>query len=251
MKRIFAALLAISVCISLAACTLCKPQTTDETPGVQAPPSSPVPDPVPPVISGENKVESVGELLDYPAASVRISRPAVRLENQSAAEIINNYYTLLSAKVKDYVEGDLTPNPMTEEYFTVTAEYTVTYFAENRLSILWEVTTASSLQTPFATAVSAASFDTQTGNLLTFDALFGKNATAVQGKFVQKARNDIGILAEEHYYYENWWDLAETALEPDDFYLSQEGITVFYSREKLGTYTEILLTWESLEGLMA
>lgn len=256
MKRYFAFLLCLSLIFGLYSCSFLKKESDEplqtgiwdagaaQPPREQTPPAqdqSQAPTkPAPAVLPRQE------ELLGDTAVS--ITRPEVQ-GGTAAAEIINQYFTMLSGKVLDYAEGDLSPMPGVT--YSVTAAYELTYATDQVLSFLWTVdTVTSSPEFPESTAVSAATFDGSTGNLLTFSTLFGSHVQTVRNLFAVQARKVIAAQSQNHYYFEAWQTLADTALDTDCFYLTEEGVCVFYPREALGTYTEVTLSYAILANYL-
>jgi len=265
MNRIRAALLALCLLFSLTGCALQSPNTPQPTPEpdpVITPeplpeplpepkpePAPVVPDPVPmpnPVLRVSEKTESAV----LGSTPVTITQPVVELQNTSAAEIIHQYFSMLSGKVRDYAEGDLALQPGIS--CTVTAGHTLTYSSASALSFLWKVETAtSSPELPGSTTVSAVTFDPVTGRLLTFRDVFGDKSGTARDLFIAKARTVIAQRAADHYYFEGWNELAASGLDEACYYLTETGVCLFYPREALGTYTEVPLTWDELSACLA
>lgn len=177
--------------------------------------------------------------------TVSITTPSVELSSTEAAETINQYFQHLAAKVRDYAEGDLTMLPGST--CTVYAGYTLTWVSDTALSFLWTVeTTTTSLELPGTTTVTAVTFDPGTGRILTFHDVFGDRSADVKALFLSRAKTVIAQREENHYYYDAWRTLAAETMDESCFYLTEEGVCLFYPREALGTYTEVLLTWDAL-----
>jgi len=182
--------------------------------------------------------------------TVTITTPTVELPSAEAAENINQYFQLLAGKVRDYAEGDLSIQPGITS--TVHAGYTLTRVSDTVLSFLWTVeTTTTSPELPGNTAVSAVSFDPGTGRILTFRDIFGERAADVKALFLTEAKTIIAQREEHHYYYDGWDSLAAETMDESCFYLTDEGVCLFYPREALGTHTDVLLTWDTLAGYLA
>ena len=247
MKRFAAIILSAVLLISLCGCSLLeKFLTFPEPPAEPTAPAAP-PDVTDSLITPEEiafSVKDETETLSLGTVLVTITRPVVELDNADAAETINQYYLLLAGKVRDYAEGDVAALGVP---YTVTAAYTLSYSSANALSIGWTVNTATETEAPNFSSLSAANFDVKTGKLLTFQSIFGENASAVQELYLEKIRAAVeDSLKNDAYYLDNWADLLRTEFSEERFYLAEDGIVVFYPRESLGTHTEALLGWEEL-----
>lgn len=228
--------------------TGCKPQSqpTPQPPDTPTTPTTPI-TPEPQKFYEVTDLTETYELDD--CISIRITTPVFDLTQDDAEAVINPYYTLLAGKVKDYAEGDLlqqTHFPMLASKYTVTAGYTVTHASANLLSVLWQVDTSSSDETPTQSTRSAATFDMETGNLYPFRDVFSAAPELAREKFVEKARAVIAENLGTAYYFEPWYDLADSALDLDNFYFTPDGVCVFYSRDDLGTATEVCLSYDEL-----
>jgi len=181
---------------------------------------------------------------------VTITTPTIELPSADAAEAINQYFQHLGSKVRDYAEGDLTMQP--GNICTVHAGYTLTWVSDTALSFLWTVeTTTTSTELPGNTTVSSVSFDPGTGRILTFRDLFGDRVSDVKSLFLAQAKTVVAQREESYYYYDEWRSLAAETMDESCFYLTEEGVCMFYPREALGTYTEVLLTWDTLSEFFA
>ena len=153
--------------------------------------------------------------------TVTITTPVADLQNPTAAEIINQYFSLLSGKVRDYAEGDL--SAMNGVTCTVTAEYRNTWTSGTVLSFLWTVdTVTNSPELPGSSTIVSVNFDPTTGRILTFRDLFGDNSAAIRGQFVTRARNLISQQLSNHYYYDDWSELVAITAT----YLPQEMVAL-------------------------
>ncbi len=266
MKRFWALILALCLLAGLIGCAAQHTNIPAETPeaGISEPevPSDhtePTPPQEPPVSSDlidEPLPEPVFSAVDNTVVdqlagnTVTITTPTVELPSADAAESINRYFELLSGKVQDYAEGDLSMQPGVT--CTVIAGHKLTWVSDTALSFLWTVeTTTTSAELPGSTTVSAVSFDPGTGKILTFRDVFGDHAGDAKELFVAQARAVIAQREANYYYFDEWNELAATALDESCFYLAEEGVCVFYPREALGTYTEVLLNWDALSAHLA
>lgn len=253
-------LLAIALCLLfLTACgrqPAAVPEKPQDFPPVQItqpqpqPAPEPEPQPEPQPVPTAAVTEVPAEYMLDDAVKVSITRPVFDLENDEAETIINEYYYLLEGKVRDYAEGDILSQataPVSEgPAFTVTAGYEVLYQVGNVLSVRWTVDTVSAYELPAVRTVSAANFDTNTGNLYTFADVFTADADGARAAFVEQARQIIEAKSAETYYVQQWYELADTSLALENFYFTAEGVCVFYSQDDLGTATEVLLTYDRL-----
>ena len=262
MKKLMALCLSLVLILTEASCALQGtnlPETPPQ-PGIAEPepqppavepepetPSAPAEQPLPePVFSAVDQtvVDQLG------GNTVTVTIPTVELPNSAAAEIINQYFSLLSGKVRDYAEGDLTSVPGV--ICTVTAEYALTRISDTVLSFLWTVdTVTNSPELPGSTTVSAVTFDPGTGRILTFRDLFGGQSGAVRGQFITCAKAVIAQQEANHYYFDGWKELLSTTFDEACFFVKDEGVCVFYPRDAIGTHTEVLLSWDELAGSLA
>lgn len=239
MKKLLVILLAL---LLLAGCT---PQPTVTEPPEPTPPVvevTPEPEPEPAALSYSWQDNPISRQWDN---NVRISMntPVFTGENQAGLDVINEYYDLLSRKVLDYAEGDLAPRP--GESYVVNAEFCVLYAAEDVLSVDWSVFTTEETSGAATGTVRYFNFVPSTGGLITFRDLF-TDADAARGAFVEKARWTIEASPDLALYYDHWYDLADSALDTDRFYYTENGIAVTYSADDLGMTTTVEMSWEEL-----
>jgi len=242
MKKLLAILLLL---LLLTACGPKEPPVLDAPeptpPTVEVTPL-PEPEPEPTALSYTWTDSPMSHSWDH---NVRLSMntPVFTGENQAALDVINEYYDLLSGKVLDYAEGDLSPNA--GESYVVNAEFCVLYAAEDVLSVDWSVFTTEELSGATTGSVKYFNFNPSTGGLITFRDLF-PDADAARTAFVEKARQTIESDPNLHLYYDHWYELADSALDTDRFYYTENGIAVVYSADDLGMTTTAELSWEEL-----
>jgi hypothetical protein len=189
------------------------------------------------------------EDLSLGGVKVTITKPVVTLGSADASDAVNQYFNLLAGKVRDYAEGDVAA--MATDY-AVTATYKLTYESETAVSFAWIVDTHTETEAPNFSSQTTASFDKNTGKLLTFDGIFGANTATAKNLFLQAAKTAVeAALKEDAYYFDQWQGALETEFSKERFYLCQQGIVVFYPRESLGTLTEALVTWDNLAPYLA
>lgn len=246
MKKLLFLLLTL---LFLAACAPQSEPLTDPEPQPPATEVTPDPVPIPEPTALSYTVGETTKNAQYDGLQVNITLPVLTGENQSALDVINNYYTLLAGKVLDYAEGDLVSVPGTSSQ--VVANYDLTYATENTVSILWQITTLTTAESPTEFTQSAGVFDVKTGNLYTFSDVFGESAAAVRKMFVEKLRGSIPMMAESNYFYEHWYDLADSSFDPNNFYLNEEGVFIFYPQDALGTAVDAFLSYGTLAEYLA
>lgn len=243
MKKLLAILLALLLFL-----TACGKTTTDPVP--ETPPEIPVviepvpvEDPDPETLS--YTINSTAVTKTWDTVTATINYPVLFGENLSACTTINNYYELLQGKVLDYVEGDLLSTPGA----TVTTNFDIMCAEDTALSMLWYVWTITDLTQPIKASYSAATFEPATGNLFTFASLFTDPAAA-RAKFVEKARETMEQLQNTHPLYSQWYDLADSALDTDCFYFSEDAVYVFYTPDAVGAYVAVPLSYDELGDLL-
>ena len=235
MKKLLILLLALSV---LAGCTQKPPAEQTPEPPVADVTPEPVPEPQPLSYT----ITETTRTSSWAGVEVEMRVPEFSGENQSALDVLNNYYTLLAGKVMDYAEGDLQPDGATSYY--VTAGYVVSRATENTVSILWQVLTTTSAEILDTNAQSFAVFDAKTGKLLTFSDIFADNADEAKAWFVEETRKFIEDTADTNYFFEQADRLAETAFDPDSVYFDETGVNVYYHRDALGSAVIVAMPYE-------
>ena len=247
MKKLLAILLSLLLLL-----TACTPRPQPITPPEPQPPVTevtpdPEPDPEP-----EPLGYTVGETTknaQYDGLHVNITLPVLTGENQAALDVINHYYELLAGKVLDYAEGDLVAAPGVS--YEVHAGYQLTHASENTVSLLWQVTTVTTAESPAELTQSAAVFDVKTGNLCTFSDIFGENAADARAWFVEHLRSTIPEMAENSYFYDQWYDLVETSFDPDSVHFDAAGVNVFYTQDALGSAVIAAMPYDAAAQFLA
>lgn len=241
----------LALLLLLTACAPKNPPAPDPEPAPPVTEVAPEPEPEP-IPEPEPLSYTVGETaknLEYDGLQVNILLPVLTGENQAALDVINNYYQLLSGKVLDYAEGDLLPQPDLGITYEVNAGYDVTHATENTVSILWQVVTVTSAESPIVATQSAAVFDVKTGNLFTFDDIFGKNAGAAKQWFVEETKTVIANAPNN--YYEHASQLADGAFDPDTLYFDATGVNIFYPRDALGFAVVVVMPYDTAAEYLA
>lgn len=241
MKKLLVILLAL---LFLTACTPKTPTPSPEpTPPVTEVTPTPDPEPIPRSYAWDDSPT----FRQWDNVRVSMVIPVFSGENQAALDIINNYFTLLSGKVLDYAEGDLTPAP--GESIVVNAEYHVYLATERTISAAWSVRTTEETKNSSTGGESHFVFDRATGNLCTFADVFGENGAAVKALAVEKAKEYI-CANPSAYYYPQAEAMTETAFDPDNFFFSEAGVTFSFPADALGVSVYARIPYEELDGLL-
>lgn len=241
MKKLLILLLALLVLVG------CTPKTPTEQP--EPPVTDVTPEPVPEPIALSYTIGETSRTSSWSGVEVEMRIPEFTGENQSAMDVLNQYYALLAGKVMDYAEGDLQPQDNT--FYNVNAGYRVTRATENTVSVLWQVLTTTNAETLNENSQSAAVFHVKTGNLLTFADIFGENAGAAKAWFVEETQKFIQDTADRNYFYEQANFLAETAFDPNSIYFDETGVNVFYHRDALGSAVIVAMPYEIAANYLA
>lgn len=244
MKKLLAILLSLLLLL-----TACTPRPQPITPPEPQPPVTEVtPDPEPEPLG--YTVGQTTKNAQYDGLLVNITLPVLTGENQAALDVINHYYELLAGKVLDYAEGDLIPQQDLGITYEVIANYDLTYATENTVSILWQVTTVTTAESPAVFTRSAAVFDVKTGNLILLTDLFGENTETVRAKVITSWQK---LISEDKngMFYERAHDMAASAFDPDNFFLLPGYIAFFYAPGVLSDEgAEVNWTYEELGDLL-
>lgn len=240
MKKLLVILLAMLMLLSA-----CAPKTPEPQPTPPVTELTPEPEPAPEPTPLSYSWEDAGADRQW-NNRVRLQAviPVFTGENQAALDIINQYFSLLLGKVLDYAEGDLSP-AMGESY-AVNAQYEIPYATENVLSLAWSVSTAEDSKNTLTTTVQYFNFNPSTGNLLTFRDIF-RDTEAARSAFVRKARTQ---MENTPGYYEHISELADSALDVDNFYYTENGLAVYYPADAVGVATAVELSWEELSSYL-
>ena len=275
MKRLLAALLAALLLLTLSACreepapaepsepeTAAPAEPAEETPTepedpAPAEPAEPAEEPEPETPSpdesdgGAPAVEPlVTEGLVEESVSYRIDSPRVSTGDEATDQILNDYYTAADGKVEDLCWGEVYEEALSAHaLYHVESGYAVMRGDASVLSIRREVTVRNLTAGTQQTTLQAETFALPGGGLMTIRDFFTEDPA---GRLVEQVRRQI---SEDPYhdqnYYPQWSELCESAFRPEQFYVTDGAIVVFYQEGDLGPggKTVFEIPWDALRDI--
>lgn len=274
MKRLFAALLAAVLLLTLAACKrdeapetpeepeITEPQEPEETlPSEEDVPDEPAepdetaePDddtPSEPAPEGAAVVEDqVTEGQVEEAISYKITVPKISTGDAAADEILSAYYASAAGKVEDLCWGELYEEALESQgMYHVEAGYTVMRNDGEILSIRRDVTITNLKTDQVEDTMYAETFSLPGGGLMTAQDFFTVDPTDRLVEQVQR------IISENPYHSETydpqWSELCRSAFNKDQFYVTEDYYAVFYRSGDLGPAGQIVfeIPWDSLRDI--
>lgn len=216
------------------------PQIPDEVPEEETkepestvtPEETPEPEPLPPAgqITDYVQEEFIEELV-----SLRAVMPQVELENEGAAQIINEYYLTQADKLSDYAWGEVYEKTLADRNPRhVESTYTIMRNQEDMISIFRTVTTTT-LDGETESSYAAETFHTKTGGLFVAEDFF----TCPEAEFsaLLQERAAAAIAADENLQAlagTGWEQAVRAAFDKTLFYLTQDSYVSFYPAGALG-----------------
>ena len=285
MKRLLAALLAALLLLTLAACqktqdpgpeepdepVIGEPDTPEETPEepedtqepeepdgtTDEPEDTQEPETNPDIPEGGAMVLAAGGD-GYAGEGTQVAYdiyvPKVETGNEQVDQIINDYYANQEKKLLDQAAGELVERAADEgRELTVLSNFNVERNGDGILSIyrnviVREVDTGLEDITAYA-----ETFDLTSGGLMTADAFFDTDEATYTQRLVDCVRRQI---REDPYhdqnYFAQWEDAAQRQFNRDQFYVTEDGYTVFYQQHSLGYEIHCYeIPWSQLADILA
>lgn len=269
MKKIFCAILAISLLFLIAGCTFIKqplpsatPEaSTDPQPETTAPDTSPSQHPMAavsvPSITEEKKASDGTVLFQYTYQNISL----VLQDPEVADKVIVDFLTRVDAtrELADSVSD------MAEQYYTGTSNwvpyvYHVTYsptrIDQGVLSLFGTSIVYSGAFHPDRTCVSA-SYDLVTGDVLTLASIMSAQATT--DDFCGLVLDSLHEMSEGDFLYENYQDAVRQrfmtdASQDQAWYFSQTGLCFYFAPYEIAPYSSgvisVEIPYEKLGGLL-
>lgn len=180
--------------------------------------------------------------------NVEITYPIIELiSNESASNRINNYYEFLVYKFKRYTSTDFRKialesyqhsrtNKYPFMYHEAVMNYTTTYNEACKLSTYFD-------QYQYTggahgnTTRSSVNWNLNTGEIIQLEDFFhGFNnwGETIIKELIKLA--DSQMRTNRFIYFENYRDLIVKNFNPDNYYLTDSGITIYYQQYEIGPY---------------
>ena len=247
MKKIFASVMALALCLALCACGAEKSEDT----AIAA-------------FSGEYTYEESFEKDGKVYLTVSVEYPKMEGEEGRAGEV-NAFFKEKLDREKEYIKDEI--EPMAKE--------TAGYLAEDQpcaYEVKWvqkrlDADCISVLCTTYqylggvhpGQSLAAYNFDKE-GGLITADRLFGMEFAGYSEKLRTLVLNRVDNASAEEQaqyggYFEGWRDDMMEYWQPADFLITDDGITIFWQEYAIAPYAagmpQFDLSWEELGDMLA
>ena len=277
MKKLLAALLAVLLLLGITGChtekTPEEPEIPDETvtEPVEEEPDTPPPQELDtpeddqeqednqeetPVTDGAlgaemTVVETENSIEDR--VTYLITMPSVSTGDSAVDTILNDYYSNQTGKVEDLCWGEIYEQAINDHVsFEVMTNFSVKENTPERLSIVRQTIVTNTHTQERTITQQAETFRLSDGALLLANDFFSVDEAAWTNRVVDLVRRSI---SENPYHSETmsaqWSDLAYSAFNKDQFYVTPDAFCVFYQDGALGQegVMEFELPWTDLQGI--
>ena len=199
------------------------------------------------VVETENSIED--------RVTYLITMPSVSTGDSAVDTILNDYYSNQTGKLEDLCWGEIYEQAINEHVsFDVMTNFSVKENTPERLSIVRQTIVTNTHTEERTVTQQAETFRLSDGALLLANDFFNVDEAAWTNRVVDLVRRSI---SENPYHSETlssqWSDLAYSAFNKDQFYVTTDAFCVFYQDGALGQegVIEFELPWTDLQGITA
>ncbi|MCX7615350.1 MAG: DUF3298 and DUF4163 domain-containing protein [Clostridiales bacterium] len=268
MKKFLSFLILIAVIASLF--TGCKKpvKEPDVTPPdkteTQTPPATPSDDKQKVDTRTENRIVSSDD--GKKLISIDLSLPSLPADSEATLNV-NAYYDNVVEKYLAHAEYDLKPAALEQlkmnaeqglvfHEYTLDSDYAVTLNTKEYLSISRELDYDTGGANPGVT-LNAETFQMSNGGLMNLSDVFSVPKDTYLNMIFKEVISQIeapGSKTDRSNYFENYKGLVKSSFDPADFYLSPEGITVFYQLYSIAPYAAgvqyFTIPYDKFDGML-
>lgn len=185
---------------------------------------------------------------DYEIMNISITYPVIKNENNiEALEKINNYYIEFAQNYILNIEKE--EKAFAQEDFEFAKEENRDFIPHEYVSTVdleYNGKVVSFLNIQYMNTGGAHpnsiqvadTFDVATGEKLTLEEVMGKNQDEVKNIVLEKVISEIEKVkgTDEFYYYETYKDDIKTTFNPADYFITNDGLCVFYQQYSIAPY---------------
>ncbi len=271
MKKFLSLLLINAVFIFLfAACVDRTPQNEPDT--TSSPPSSTEVQPSEPASSDAYPVETrtqnsiISSDDGKRLITINLSLPSLSGGSEAVSNI-NAYYDNALDKLVSYAEYDLKPAAIEQlkinadqgldfNEYSLSGDYAVTLNTKDYLSVSRELDYYTGGAHPGVT-LNAETFDMSNGGLMNLSDVFSVSKETymdiIYGEVIAQIEASDAKMDKSNFF-EDYRERVKSQYDPADFYLSPDGITVFYQLYSIGPYVTgvqyYLIPYDKFDGMM-
>lgn len=199
------------------------------------------------VVETENSIED--------RVTYLITMPSVSTGDSAVDTILNDYYANQTGKLEDLCWGEIYEQAINDRLsFYLTTNFNVEENTPERLSIVRQTIVTNTHTQESTITQQAETFRLSDGALLLANDFFSVDETAWTNRVVDLVRRSI---SEDPYHSETmsqqWSDLAYSAFNKDQFYVTPNAFCVFYQDGALGQegVMDFAIPWTELQGITA
>lgn len=199
------------------------------------------------VVETENSIED--------RVTYLITMPSVSTGDSAVDTILNDYYSNQTGKLEDLCWGEIYEQAINDHVsFDVVTNFSVQENTPERLSIVRQTIVTNTHTQESTVTQQAETFRLFDGALLLANDFFSVDETAWTNRVVDLVRRSI---SEDPYHSETmsqqWSDLAYSAFNKDQFYVTPDAFCVFYQDGALGQegVMDFAIPWTELQGITA
>lgn len=180
--------------------------------------------------------------------NISITYPVIKNEsNIEALDKINNYYiefaqnyiSDIESEEKEFAQEDFeAANDDNREFMPHEYASTVEIKYQGRLLSFLNIQYMNTWGAHPNSIQKSDTFDLTTGNKLTLEDVMGKSEDEVKKEILEKVISEIKKVegTDEFYYYETYKDDIESTFNPEDYFLTNDGLCVFYQQYSIAPY---------------
>lgn len=199
------------------------------------------------VVETENSIED--------RVTYLITMPSVSTGDSAVDTILNDYYANQTGKLEDLCWGEIYEQAINDHLsFYLTTNFNVEENTPERLSIVRQTIVTNTHTQESTITQQAETFRLSDGALLLANDFFSVDEAAWTNRVVDLVRRSI---SEDPYHSETmsqqWSDLAYSAFNKDQFYVTPDAFCVFYQDGALGQedVIDFAIPWTELQGITA
>ena len=184
-----------------------------------------------------------------------ITMPLVSTGDSAVDTILNDYYSNQTGKLEDLFWGEIYEQAINGHVsFNVVTNFSVQENTPERLSIVRQTVITNTHTQESTVTQQAETFRLSDGALLLANDFFSVDEAAWTNRVVDLVRRSI---SEDPYHSETmsqqWSDLAYSAFNKDQFYVTPDAFCVFYQDGALGQegVMDFAILWTELQGITA
>lgn len=191
------------------------------------------------IVHNDNNDEIMNITITYPAIKNENNIEALEKINDYYIEFAQNYILNIENEEKAFAQEDFESARADKREF-IPHEYA------NDVELKYNGKLVSFLNIQYMNTGGAHpnsiqvadTFDLATGEKLTLEEVMGKNQDDVKNIVLEKVISEIEKVegTDEFYYYETYKDDIKTTFKPEDYFITNEGLCIFYQQYSIAPY---------------